>query len=209
MTGNSFVKDMVVLVSDRNIEFAVKGILNRCDALNIRQITNDFFVHPEHDPGCRLRAHDFLRGLIRRYKYALVVLDREGCGSETPTRKVLEKEIEQRLAISGWNGRAAAVVIDPELEVWVWSNSPHVERILGWAGMQPDLRTWLSLKGYLRPGELKPRRPKEAVQQALYLAGKARSSSLYQRLAQNVSLTRCVDPAFVKLKLTLRSWFPA
>jgi len=39
-------KDLVVLVADKNIEFAVKGLLSRPRALGVRPITSDFFVHP-------------------------------------------------------------------------------------------------------------------------------------------------------------------
>jgi hypothetical protein len=33
------------------------------------------------------------------------------------------------LFTSGWENRAAAVVLDPELEIWVWSDSPEVEAV--------------------------------------------------------------------------------
>lgn len=35
-----------------------------------------------------------------------------------------------------------------------------------------------------------------------------RSSSVYRQLSQFVSFTRCTDPAFADLKVTLQQWFP-
>ncbi|HEX6900052.1 MAG TPA: hypothetical protein VF789_10080 [Thermoanaerobaculia bacterium] len=37
--------------------------------------------------------------------------------------------------------------------------------------------------------------------------GQPRSSSLYNQLARSVSLDRCVDDSFVKLRRTLQAWF--
>ncbi len=99
------------------------------------------------------------------------------------------------------------MVIDPELEAWVWSQDPAVDSVLGWSGRDPTLRHWLQEQGFLAAGLVKPGRPKEAVQEALRLVRKARSSALYQDLAGVVSLEGCVDPAFVKLRLVLERWF--
>jgi hypothetical protein len=112
------------------------------------------------------------------------------------------------LSQNGWGQRTSAIVIDPELEIWVWSDSPHVDEVLGWSGRQPDLRTWLTQRGSITDRNGKPNLPKEATEAALKEVRKPRSSSIYQQLAEKVSLGRCVDPAFIKLKNTLQSWFP-
>jgi hypothetical protein len=189
------------------MEFAVRGLLNRSKALMVREVVSDIYVHPENDPGCLLHGHDFLRSFVNRYAHALVILDREGCGQERFSRETLESNIEERLSQTGWDHRAAAIVIDPELEVWVWSDSPHVDSVLGWEGKQPDLRSWLIIQGFSSSRQIKPNRPKEAVQEALRLVRKQRSSSLYLQLAEKVSLDRCFDRAFIKFKMTLNDWF--
>jgi len=200
-------KDIVALVADRNMEFAVQGLLSRHQSLNIRPVAADVFVHPERDPGCFLRGHDFLGPWVNSYHQALVLFDREGCGRDSDSRQDLELAVEGRLTTSGWGPRAAAVVIDPELEAWVWVNSPRVEDTLGWGGRVPDLRTWLREQGMLAQTADKPSRPKEAVQEALRIARKPRSSALYLQLAQGVTLDDCTDPAFRKLRGTLAAWF--
>lgn len=71
-----------------------------------------------------------------------------------------------------------------ELEIWVWSDSPHVAAVLGWAGRQPDLMTWLINKGMFDPQKTKPDRPKEAMVLALREARKSRSSAIFLQLAE-------------------------
>jgi len=198
---------LVVLVADQPMLFSLRGLLSRHGALEIRSLTHDIYPHPEHDPGCLLRGHDFLRLYVRQYMHALVVFDLEGCGREQSSRSELEQEVEGRLSHSGWGDRAAAIAINPELEIWIWSDSPHVDSVLGWSGRQPDLRSWLVRERFAESPQGKPHKPKEAFERALRVAHRPKSSSLYRQLAERVGLERCVDPAFLKLKATLRKWF--
>ena len=207
MTRDSTQKDLVILVADKNMEFAVKGLLSRHISLEFRKVVQDIYVHPHSDPGCLLHGHDFLRQFVNQYSHALIMLDRDGCGKENQSREELETEIETCLSKSGWEDRAAAVVIDPELEIWVWSDSPHVATVLGWTGKQPGLRDWLQSEGYQPDDAAKPDRPKKAVETALRISRKSRSSAIYRQLAEEVSMRRCIDPAFTKFKTTLRKWF--
>lgn len=205
------MKSLVLLVADKDIEFTIKGVLTRHQALGIRQLTHqqdfDCFAHPEHDPGCLRTGDSFLRQFTNLYEHALVLFDREGCGSSQSSREAIEQEVEGRLSISGWGDRATAIVLDPEIEIWVWSDSPQVDEVLGWKEQQPGLRNWLENQNFLLSGQIKPERPKEAMQAALRQSGKSRSSALYYQLAEKVSLNRCTDPAFIKLKSTLQRWF--
>jgi hypothetical protein len=208
MTLSAPSKDLVVLTADKNAQFAVQGILSRFKSLSIRQLETDYYVHPEKDPGVLHHAHDFLRPFSKSHEHALVLMDREGSGQEETSREALQQGIENELNASGWNGRAAAVVIDPEIDIWVWSDSPHVDHELGWSNHVPALRTWLREKGFLPRDVVKPQRPKEALETALREVKMPRSSAIYRALAEKVSLSRCTDPAFGKLKSVLQMWFP-
>jgi hypothetical protein len=201
------MKDLVCLVADKNLEESLRGLLARPKALRVRELSCQIYVHAEHDPGCLLRSQDFLRPFVHQYQHALVVLDRVGSGLDGRPGQELEEKIERQLQLSGWEGRAAAIVIDPELESWVWSESPHVASALGWSGT-PKLREWLIEQGYVTLDGGKPRQPKEAVEAALRKVRKPRSSALYRQLASNVSFQRCTDRAFGKLLTILRTWFP-
>ncbi|NLH73612.1 MAG: hypothetical protein GX456_11210 [Verrucomicrobia bacterium] len=200
-------KDLVVLVADKDMEYAVRGILTRRPALGIRPVTADIFTHSERDPGCYLRSHTFLRSMLSEYSKAIVLFDHDGCGAEEKTREELEAEVEGKLAATGWKDRSRVIVLNPELEVWIWSDSPHVPEVLGWKSPASELPLRLKQEGYWREGEAKPHAPKEAMEAALRTAHRPRSSSIYLQLAEKVSLERCTDAAFVKLKNTLREWF--
>lgn len=205
--------DLIVLVADKDMEQTVIGLLKkRLPALGIRALTFQILVHHEHDPGCLLRAHEMLRPYASRCRHALVMFDREGSGKEHDksnkkgkTRAELEQEVEKRLSQAGWEDRAAAVVIDPELEIWVWSQSQHVEQQLGWH--QGGLRDWLVQQELLGANELKPSDPKRAFLQALQKARKPRSPAIFSKLASAVSFETCTDEAFRKLRQTLIRWF--
>jgi hypothetical protein len=69
------------------------------------------------------------------------------------------------------------------------------------------LREWLANKDYHFDARAKPIRPKEAMEDALREVRKARSSSIYSALGETVSLDRCVDPTFLRLRELLRAWF--
>lgn len=203
------VKDLVLLAADDDILATCRGLLNhRHKAMGIRPVTTDFFVHPDHDPGCLRKSEDFLRPLIRHFLHAVVIFDHKGCGKEERSVTELEEELTVRLSMSGWENRAAVVVIDPELESWVFSDSPEVDGVLGWTGRMPSLRKWLEAEGYINQGQRKPPCPKEAVEAALRQAKRPRSASIYGRLAEKVGLSRCDDRAFLRFKSHLRSWFP-
>ena len=120
----------------------------------------------------------------------------------------IEADVEHRLCGAGWSNRCAAVVIDPELEAWIWSASPHVDNELGWHGRDPELRTWLAKQQFIQPGAVKPNDPKTAMREALRIAQKPLSSRIFSKLAETVGLSRCQDRAFMKLKMVLSDWFP-
>jgi hypothetical protein len=196
-------KDLLVLVADKNMEAGLTGILKQPRRLRIRSIEFDIRVLG-NDPLVYGTSHKFLRDLQRLASYSIVVFDRHGCGS-LDAREQLESDLELRLSQNGWGHRSAAIAIDPELENWVWSDSPHVAAELGWR--HEELQRWLVDCGYRSSDSLKPSQPKEAVKHALQLKKRPRSSAIYRKIADHVSFDRCVDPAFTKLKMTLQSWF--
>jgi len=199
-------KDLVVLVADTDMEQAVKGLLlKRSKALGLQtDIKFDVFKHPQRDPGVFREAHEFLRPLQGQYRYALVMLDREGSGQESKSAQQIEHEIQQRLDQVGWKDYSAVIVLDPELEVWVFSSSPHVIRVI--AEDDRDLyQQVLNAHGMLNTG--KPARPKEAMEEMLRRKRIPRSSGLYRELAEQVSLERCNDRAFQRFREILRRWF--
>lgn len=208
MNQNEPVQDIIILVADKNMEFAIKGLLTREQSLKIRPINYQIYVHPDRDPGCYRMAHQFLKPFSNSFDYALVLFDRDGCGNHNKSRGQIESEVNKRLAHNGWNNRAATIVLDPELEIWVWSDSAEVVRILGWNGRNPNLKQWLRNNGLWNVNDPKPTDPKQAMEAALKKVNKPRSSAVFRELAKKVSLRRCTDPSFTHFCDCLRNWFP-
>ena len=202
--SNPSSKDLVVVVPDNNMEAAVQGLLGRRESLGIRRVSSDVFVHVHRDPGVLRTSHELLRPLAAHYDRALVMFDREGCGREEPP-ELLAEQVQGNLDRSGWAGRSQVIVLDPELEVWVWSDSPHVASALGMSNR--DLERLIE-ECFGSREEVKTTCPKEAMEQVLRSSCKPRSSSIYRELADRVSVQRCSDGAFLRLKACLREWFP-
>lgn len=201
--------DLVCLVADRNMGEAVSALLLRHEALGIRQITRQILVHPQKDSGCCTRPVEMLDNYRREAEHAMVILDHAWSGVPAQSGSDLESFIENKLRLSGMNDWAVPIVIYPELEAWVFSDSPHVANVLGWAGRSPDLRSALEKRGLWDSGDLKPRDPKAALEWALGAAGMDPISSTYFReLAQKVSVRRCQDRSFLRFKELLQNWFP-
>lgn len=211
MTGEARRWDLIVLTADKNTHFALEGLLSRPEALGIRPFQENvrILVHPRRDPAVRRESHSFLRPFLRQASYCLSVFDREGSGGEDRPREELERTVQANLDANGWEGRSSVVVIDPELEVWVWANCPQVDAVLGWPSRGRNLGEWLADRGFQSGAGGKPAQPKAAVEAALRESGTSRSSALYRDLARQVDFRRCADPAFAKLRNTLAAWFPA
>ena len=200
--------DLIVLAADKHIAASVETLLHQRRAdLGIGAVSFDVHRHPESDPGCRTRAAEFLRPLIRRYRYALVVFDHAGCSSKAAPGEI-RGELERVLGHNGWTGRSKAIVIAPELEAWVWAPSGKVARTLGWNRGFERLRKWLEDQGSWSARSPKPGDPKKALEQALRRNRKVPSSALFKTLAASVAFDDCRDPAFMELGQTLRTWFP-
>lgn len=200
--------DLVWLVADEDMKATAEELLKRHLALGIRAITAQVLVHPQRDPGCFRDASSLLKGYRHRARHALVMLDRAWDGAPQQCAATLELQLERALAQEFGDRWARAVVIDPELESWVFAGSPNVDQVLGWAGRNPPLLEALRQKGLLAANQTKPADPKRALEYALREARKPRSSSIYRQLARRVTLKGCQDRAFQRLKTLLREWFP-
>lgn len=204
-------KDLIVLVADSQQKQTVATLLTkRQPSLGIRRvpvdINSDILSHPRHDPGVFHEAGDFLAVFAQQYQHALVLIDAEWEGSPASAKEIEEK-IQNDLNRNSWKERSAVIVIDPELEIWVWSQAPHVPRLFG-----TDWETIKDLghrKSYWHKGETKPSRPKELLEEILHHTRKKRSAALYQQLAEKVSLETCQDSSFRRFREILQGWFPA
>ncbi|MDE1953328.1 MAG: hypothetical protein KGL51_01480 [Betaproteobacteria bacterium] len=164
-------------------------------------------AHGQNDPGLYTRANEFLQPYVSTHRHAVVIVDAEWDGS--PGEHAIAQRLNEHLVKAGWlENNGCAVVITPELENWVWQDSPHVCSALGYESAFSALRTELEIKGFWKPNEPKPDRPKEAVEWMLRRSRKAKSSAIYQQLATQVTARGCTDQAFHTLRNALHRWFP-
>ena len=200
-------KDLFVLAADLELKNALDGLLSRATDLGVRNVSYDIERHPNRDSGCRIEAVEYLRPYLRRYRHALVVFDHYGCGSTDP-REEIQFHVEEQLRRNGWGNRAKVIVIEPELEVWVWADSPATCRVLGWDRSYAALRRGLGRRRLWEPGEPKPSEPKKAMREAMRHGRVQRSARKFSEFARAVEFDRCRDAAFSELKHTLVRWFP-
>jgi hypothetical protein len=202
-------RELMVLVADADAEAVVRTLLSkRHKSLGIKLMKEgkDFVIHkhPNRDSGVRTGAVDFLRPFQRDFNHALVIFDHKGCGAEGKKPQDLEEELEQELKRNGWHDRCAVIVIEPELEAWVWAGLHHIARVTGLT--ITDLQ---GLMAKFTKGNLgKPVEPKEAWREVLRRGGRKPSAKIFGELTESLGLSKCQDRAFRKLVAVLRSWFP-
>ena len=199
------MKDLVVLVADKNMQATLRGALARPEALGIKSISFDFRVHPGRDGGARTSGPAVLATEHRRFSHALLVLDLEGSGSNTDDPVEQEHDLDARLSLQ-WKDRGKSVVIAPELDVWMWGSDNALRDVFRWP-RKGSIRDWLRAEGFEFDAAGKPVRPKEALEAMVRVHLQARSSALYEKVAAKISLKRCKDAAFVRLRTQLQRWF--
>jgi len=200
------MKDLVLLVADKNAQFALTGALGRPAALGIRPVEFEFRVHPGRDGGARTTGPKLIASERPRFKHALLVLDFEGCGSDLPDAMKLESKLDE-LLFKDWKGAAKSIVIEPELDVWVWGSDNALQEAIEWPTGK-GMREWLRKRDFKFEVNQKPSRPKEAFEAVLKYLEVPRSSAIYETIAKKISLLRCRDAAFIRLRNQLLKWFP-
>lgn len=215
----SVKRDCLFLVADGAMGSVVDGFLSKGHLegrLGCRQFEFDFDEDVLESPrlglgadgGIHKHCHRMLQenGYMETHEKLVVMCDQQ-FGSERPAEEV-RNEILEALRRNGWGDcRADVVVIDPELEVWIWQDSPHVEQVLGYSGAG-SLRDELKHGGEWPEGNDKPCHPKELIQQLCRKYRTPYSSAIYREISELVSVKQCKDPAFQQLVATLRFWFP-
>jgi hypothetical protein len=201
------MKDLLVLVADKNIEFVMRGLLPRIPKIEVTcDFTFEIIVHPERDPGVYNHSPGFLRPFLKTHKYVLLIFDRLGSGQDEYSREEIEDNVSILLSRNGWDNRAVPIVIDPELENWIWVNQTILQDVITWNN-QLSLFEWLHQKKLKEIGTFKPLNPKDAFEYVLEISGTPRSSALYFDIASRASYKTCADPAFQKMINQLKDWF--
>jgi hypothetical protein len=207
------MRDCIFLLADKNMEAVFTGFLTRERfylSLGIRPFAfdqaRDILVESGSDPGVFRRAHALLRLYRRTHRFAVVVLDNTWPGS--PGVEAIQETIQANMIGSGWPADCfEVIVLAPELEVWLWQDSPHLATAFRFT-QHTSLRQWLVSQGLWDTDAAKPADPKQAVERTLRTSRMPRSSAIYRQITNRISVQGCTDPAFHRLRATLQRWFP-
>jgi hypothetical protein len=199
------MKDLFVVVADKSAELVLKGILPRHESLRIRPLEFDIYTHPGRDGGARKNGTDLLAVKRRQYQHGLLLFDFEGSGAEAKTAVLLENELDSKL-VCHWENNAKVIVIEPELDTWIWGVNEIIQNSIGW-NQPANIRDWLRTQGFQFDHAGKPLRPKEAIERALRASRQPMSAALYGEIARQISLEKCTDSAFARLRASLQKWF--
>jgi hypothetical protein len=210
------MRELLVYVADGNMAEAVAGLLDRdqahlaigCSPFTFDSRTDIKVAKGQNDPGVYTRADELMKPFAKDYARAVVIIDEEWGGS--PGATAIMERLQAHLAAAGWSPEhSLALVVSPEADVWLWSDSPHTATALGWASWG-ELRPALERRGFLAPGQTKPSRPKEAAEWALRQGPRRipRSSKLYRQVSGAASIRRCEDNALTLFIKQLCTWFP-
>lgn len=209
------MRDCVWLLADHTMYQVLQGFFDRtgfhmslgCGAFEFDPIIDTIVAEGRNDSGVLKWAGEYLQSYCTSHRHAVVMIDNMFEGSPGP--ESIKSQILEKLVGTGWSeDQIAVIVIDPELEIWMWAHSPHVSRALGWQS-QTELREWLEHQGLWPPDSTKPSRPKQAFSKALAEKRKKFSSAHHRKIATEISVKKCGDAAFVSLRNALRSWYPA
>jgi hypothetical protein len=217
MTGHE--RDCLFFVADAAMADVIDGFMSRGHIdrrIGCRQFAfefeKDLLVGSKlggyTDGGVHMHCHRLLQenGYMESHRRLVVMLDQQ-FGGERPAAGI-RAETLGRLCSNGWgDDRADVIVIDPELEVWIWQDSPHVANAVGYSGIASFRESVLNDQEW-PDGRDKPLRPKELFQQLCRRHRTPYSSALYRDVVKRVSVRNCNDPAFQQLVETLQRWFP-
>lgn len=209
------MRPLLVYVADKNMAEAVSGLLDRegfhravaCAPFDFDSRRDLKVANGQNDPGIYTRGAELMRPYRAAYERAVLIADEEWDGS--PGADTMRHALRAHLDAAGWVGdNGLPLVVSPEADVWLWSDSPHSALALGWASWD-ELRPALQQQGLLNGDQQKPTRPKEAAEWALARKRLSRAAWRYREVASQVSLRRCTDPALQAFLDQLRIWFPA
>ena len=237
------MKPLLILTADNECAATVRGFFEReyfhralgCGPFRLGESAfdpeKDVLVHPGHDPGVWSNPQLVLFSERKAYDKALIILDAAWSGVPRPDRLVADIEKLARNKGKWERERFEVILIQPELEAWIWQRNIHVAEAFDFSGPDADLWEQLALqslaldkrtkKHYFVPAdtasgqppawattERKPNNPKGVVEALSAYCRSGPPSVIFNEISSKVSVARCEDEAFRKLRDTLRRWFP-
>lgn len=187
----------------------MQALLNRVHGLGIRHVTFEFDLRFNT---VRTQGPNIARERRRRFPYVICLWDHRGSGQEHKPASQVQGKVQAHLNGNTLKGCSKAIVIDPELEIWLWQDWTAIAVAL--KVEEKQLAKWL--KNYQQRQfpthsvqELVQRFPQEALEAVVQQAGEKPDSALYGRIADAANFELwSKEPSFRQLRRTLRRWFP-
>ena len=208
-------RPLIILVADGTMKAVFQAFFRRPQFFNAlgcaefdfdpaTEIVFDALRAKGFDGGVYSRCDDLLRNYLKTHEHAMVVIDRQ-FGGESPATQV-RNEMMSRLLQSGWsNERIEVVIIDPELEVWMWQDNPNVWDALN---CRSSLREDLLKCGNWPAEAAKPLQPKETIMRIIKDNRAGAPLAVYSKIASKVAVSKCTDESFTAFRSTVQGWFP-
>jgi hypothetical protein len=210
------MKDLFLFSADADTQAFLGAVLARSSALGTKPINIELDRHPQRDAGMVQSGPELLRMRKGEARYAVMVLDFHGSGADTRSNRsnpvALQLELQDRLDRATWRSNSLVVVLEPELEHWLWyarvALAKHWE--LSRAQVDDLILEWSNNAG-LKPDEAVAKHPKELFEYAMRNRLKRTISPRDFQCIGAVAGIRSLElsPAFARLVQQLRAWFPA
>ena len=237
------MKPLLLFVADSECAGTLRGFFERpkfhtslgCGPIEVDGVVfnpeQDIRVHPGHDPGMWTDPHTVLQAEHKNFQHAFIILDAAWDGA--PPAEQIVSDIEGLVqARASWErSRFEVILIQPELEAWIWQRNPHVAEAFEFTGCDAELWTFLASQALrldkerkkhrfvpanplaqLPPAwptnQAKPENPKGLVEALAHLCQSGPTSGIFNEISSTISVRGCKDLAFLRLRDTLRRWFP-
>ncbi|MGH7172554.1 MAG: methylation-associated defense system protein MAD4 [Gemmataceae bacterium] len=211
------MRDCVFFTADSTMRQALLGFLTRKDCFKHYNLgtapfqfdaNEDLFASATMDPGTYTTGEELLKPFQNTHRHAVLMLDADWDGS--PGAETIRNDLTSRILASGWSeGSFRVIVVDPELEAWIWQRNQRVATALKFGSVAEMVKAVQDAKVDWPDGEPKPSDPKKALEAvATRRRGIGFSSAIHRSITATVSLVNCQDAAFLELRQTLQGWFP-
>lgn len=214
------MRDLIIHLADQHMEAGFRAFFARdnwfhvigCRKFDIDADSDqDIYRRAGYtDGGIWKHAHTNLIPFKDRYQHAIIVLDADF--DPHPGAPSLRADIAGNMINAGWSADSfCVVVIDPELEAWLWAPNLNVAKAFGHGDFE-EMKARLAGEGLWDEGEPKPNDLKRARDRAARLGGMRTGGPIFRGVFGGISKRACdlcVEEGFISMRTALQAWFPA
>lgn len=213
------MRDVIFHLADQHMEAGFRAFFARenwhhvlhCSRFNLDPDSErDIYRRGGYtDGGLWRHAHSNLAPFLGEYRHAVIVLDADF--EPHPGVETLREDITNNMRAAGWDEDSfCVVVIDKELEAWLWAPNLNVAQAFGHDDFD-KMRDALAAKNLWNAGAAKPNDLKAARNLASKLGGRKTGGPIFRSVFGSISsraCDRCQEAGFNTLRTALQTWFP-